>query len=231
MQQSTPRLVVARTQQIKALSGWWFLRNKSLVRRNKKTQPWVEGLLLPPPLMVVPVVRLLPTTQFEWKKESTKWSWSKSHASGKLFGILTNGTTTTMTFDATTGRQITTMTKPSDGDDDTTPATMTTDTTKYTINWFWPRVAVCVPIITINSSFRPNETIWGHDNDTKRNNQLLSISVSFMSMVLQQTKQSTPCFGRTRQSCAATTTPNATTNSSFRPSEPIPYNSEDNKQQ
>ena len=37
--------------------------------------------------------------------------------------------------------------------------------------------------------------------------------------------------GLTRQPCAATTTPNATTNSSFRPSEPIPYNNEDNKQQ
>ena len=99
----------------------------------------------------------------------------------------------------------------------------------YTINWFWPRVAVRVPIITINSSFRPDETIWGHDNDTKRNNQLLSISVSSISTVIQQTKQSTPCFVRTRQPCAATTTPNATTNSSFRPSETIPYNN-DNKQ-
>ena len=99
------------------------------------------------------------------------------------------------------------------------------------INWFWPCVAVRVPIIPINLSFRPTETIWGHDNDFKRNNPLFSISVSFISTVPQETKQSTPCFGRTRQPCAATTTPNATTNSSFRKGETISYNNEDNKQQ
>ena len=56
---------------------------------------------------------------------------------------------------------------PSDGDDDTIPTTMITDTRNYTINWFWPRIAVLVPIITINSSFQqfgtttmtPNATI------------------------------------------------------------------------
>ena len=36
MQQSTSHLSLARTHQIKASSDWWFLRNKSLVRRNNK---------------------------------------------------------------------------------------------------------------------------------------------------------------------------------------------------
>ena len=125
------------------------------------------------------------------------WQWSKSHVSGKLFGTLTNGTTTT--YDATTGRQVTSMTNPSDGDDDTIPTTMITDTRNYTINWFWPRIAVLDPN---HYNQLVVSTIWDHDNDTKRNNQLLSIS--FISTVLQQTQHLSICFGRTRQSCAAT---------------------------
>ena len=59
-------------------------------------------------------------------------------------------TTTTSNATIKSGRILTTKprattTEPSDGDDDTTSTDMTTDTTNYTTNWFWPRVACMSP--------------------------------------------------------------------------------------
>ena len=150
MQQSASHLSLARTQQIKASSDWWFLRNKSLVRRNNKHATICGRTASTAAAADAGAGGAAPSDNIVRVEEGVDkvelwWQWSKSHVSGKLFGTLTNGTTTT--YDATTGRQVTSMTNPSDGDDDTIPTTMITDTT---INWFWPRIAVLVPIITIN---------------------------------------------------------------------------------
>ena len=69
MQPSTPRHLIDRAQHWKASTVGGSNATKADLSRQNKREPWVEGLLLLRQTMVVPVVRLIPTAQFEWKKE------------------------------------------------------------------------------------------------------------------------------------------------------------------
>ena len=143
---------------------------------------------------------------------------TKPKCNNPLLVLATATTTSNATIKS--GRILTTKptattSEPSDGNDDTTPTNMTTDTTNHTTNWFWPRVA-CMPP-SQQSTHRFGRTKQsGATTMTMAPKATINCSPSLVLSVLQfynKHNDQTPCFGRTRQSSAATTTTNATTNS------------------